>query len=673
MRTEKRTKIPASRRRTSFIPVLLALLGMMLFVTACDNGGGGGGAGPAASGTTVAHYQASAYDGNGTRAQDVYYTGPGADGEWFTADDTIGSYTISAYDNGNGGKLIQQIKYNGTGSDGTWFNSDDDIEYYASLAYDTSNRLSQKAYYSNAGADDKWFTADDVVSFYEFSSYDTEGNRVLEVRYGGAGADGFWFTADDDVSAYTRFTYTDGNKLLREIKFYWSGDDGLWFTYDDNVRSYKTFTYDAQGALTNAVTYYGPGSDGNWYTPDDNVLFAATSAYDDSGKQISENRYDGSGADAVWLTSDDASGLYTTLTYDDNGNLIKTISYSIADSEHGAHDVSSLSIGVFYFPGWHSTSSYWDDLKGLPGSWSPGIPWPDRVPILGYYPEEETWVAERHIDWASQYGIDFFAYDWFWDGTQPEYDHALKNHLKANNKDKLKFCLLWAPHHVLVPNNLKEFDDMAAYWIDNYFNQSIFYTIDGKPVIFIFSHEHLEQNAALFGQTAKSLLARADSKAREQGYKGIYFIATRNERPSDGLETWLRDQGYSSYTGWNYVASKDGSRVADYDSMVDTYLDFYNSASGTSKQLPYIAPASPGWDDRPWHGDNAYVRTNPTPEKFQKMLYGAKKMMNEQTAAPKVLMIEAWNEFDEGAYMEPVKKWGAQYLEAMQKVFGPAR
>ncbi|MGE5892591.1 MAG: glycoside hydrolase family 99-like domain-containing protein, partial [bacterium] len=267
------------------------------------------------------------------------------------------------------------------------------------------------------------------------------------------------------------------------------------------------------------------------------------------------------------------------------------------------------------------------------------------------------------------YGIDFFAYDWYWDGGQSLLEHALKAHLTAKNKDKLKFCLLWA-NHSAIPRNLKEFDDMISYWTDNYFNKSIFYTIDGKPVIVVFSHDQLDQNAKSFGESAKSLLERAQAKAREKGYKGIFFVAAANARPSSGLETGLRDEGYSAYSGWNYVASKDSSKVADYNSMVNTYLDFFDAASKTTRSLPYIVPASPGWDSRPWHGKDATVRENPSPEKFEKMLIGAKKLLDSQNTSPKILMIEAWNEFGEGAYIEPTKKWGMRYLETIRKVFG---
>jgi hypothetical protein len=327
----------------------------------------------------------------------------------------------------------------------------------------------------------------------------------------------------------------------------------------------------------------------------------------------------------------------------------------------------NYAVGVYYYPGWRSDYINWNDMKGLPGSKSPGRAWPDREPLLGQYPEEEPWVAEKHIEWASQYGINFFAYDWYWDGTKPEYDHALKNYLKARDKGKLQFCLLWA-NHDLSPKNLRDFDDMVGYWINNYFNQPSYYRIDDKPVVFVFSVGQLETNAKKFGEFAKTLLARANRKAGEKGYKGIYLIATVNQKPSDIVEKWLLDTGFNGYTGWNYVESR-GARVDDYDAMVSGYLDYYSAASQTAKILPYIVPASPGWDSRPWHGGSAMVRSNPTPEKFERMLRGARQLLDSSGTTPKVLMIESWNEFAEGSYIEPTKKWGFAYLEAIKKIF----
>lgn len=333
---------------------------------------------------------------------------------------------------------------------------------------------------------------------------------------------------------------------------------------------------------------------------------------------------------------------------------------------------NDYEIGVFYFPGWHSKTDYWNDLKGLPGSRSPGKPWPERIPLLGYYVEDDPGVAEQHIEWAASSGIDFFAYDWYWWGTKPDSNltKALNSYLKASNRSKLKFCLLWA-NHSEIPRNISEFDLMVSFWIANYFKQPGYYTIDNKPVIFIFDYHLLDQNAQKFGHTGKELLARARLTASKQGLKGIYFVSTTNDRPTTNLEKMLLLENYDAYTGWNYVISKDQSIEASYDSMVDTYLEFYVSAGKTGGKLPYLVPASPGWDARPWKGSKPFVyyRLNSTPEKFEKMLIAAKKLLDNRISGPKMLMVEAWNEFGEGAYIEPTQQWGMQYLETIRKVF----
>lgn len=330
----------------------------------------------------------------------------------------------------------------------------------------------------------------------------------------------------------------------------------------------------------------------------------------------------------------------------------------------------AYDIGVYYFPGWESVSKYmyWNDIKGLPGSRSPNIPWPEREPLLGYYPEEKQWVADTHLAWAYNYGITFFAYDWYWDGKSPYLNHALENYLKSPLKNKVHFSILWANAYD-VPRNRKEFEDMVDFWAENYFKEPSYYTIENKPVVFIFSNHKLDLNAKKFEAKVSDLLGWASKRCMDKIGKGIYFVATINAKPSDGLEISLKNFGYSAYTGWNYVTSEDMSKTADYSSMVMTYKNFYKAASSTKHLLKYIFPASPGWDNRPWKGKEGIVRTDPTPEKFKDMLVAAKEYLDKE-GEPKVIMIEAWNEFGEGAYIEPTKKWGFKYLETIRDVFG---
>lgn len=332
------------------------------------------------------------------------------------------------------------------------------------------------------------------------------------------------------------------------------------------------------------------------------------------------------------------------------------------------HETKQTDVGVFYFPGWHSQSSYWNDIKGLSASRSPNVPWPDREPLLGYYAEEDVKVAEQHIDWASQYGISFFAYDWYWDGKSTFMNHAIDNFVKASNNSKLKFSLLWA-NHGEIPRNLKEFDDMVLFWLKNYLAHPLYFRIDGKPIVFIFDNGQLEANAKKFNWSSKSLLDRAKEMVKSAGESGIFFVATDDRNPSDSLEENLSDQGFSAYTGWCNIGAQSKPDAVDYQAMVDAYLNSYNAAAKTKGSVLYIPPVSSGRDSRPWLGKEAPVRTDATPEKFREMLKGARGLIDShKTGILPLIMIQSWNEFGEGAYIEPSQKWGFQYLDLIEDV-----
>jgi hypothetical protein len=329
---------------------------------------------------------------------------------------------------------------------------------------------------------------------------------------------------------------------------------------------------------------------------------------------------------------------------------------------------TEIQVGVYYFPGWHSTSDYWRDLRGEKNSRSPGKSWEGRYPILGFYPEEEQWVADKHLEWASSYGINFFAYDWYWDGTKTQLDHAIKNYLQSKGRYRVKFCLMWANAYG-VPRNLNEFNEMVLFWCQRYFSEPSYLRIEGQPAVFLFSPTALQIDASRFGESVKSLLEKAKKIAKGAGLPGIYFVAITDAKPQPALLQSFLNQGFSAFTGWNYSGGNK-EQVLDYDAMVDTYLSYYEAARKLSAILPYLVPASPGADGRPWFGNKANFRENPTPAKFASMLRSARELAMGQTSGPKMVIIEAWNEFGEGSYVEPTAQWKFQYLETIKQVFG---
>lgn len=344
-----------------------------------------------------------------------------------------------------------------------------------------------------------------------------------------------------------------------------------------------------------------------------------------------------------------------------------------------AAHAGGYQVGVYYFPGWNSKNPYWNDLKGMPGSRSPGKAWPDREPLLGFnYAEESVKVAEQHIDWAADYGITFFAFDWYYQQGKPKFTHAIDAYLKAKNKERLKYCIMWADTpFVSTTDSIEQYDSMVDYCLDHYLRDKQYLTVDGKPVIIVFSPDMLRVFAAKFNKTTRDLLDIAREKAVKRGLKGIYFVATTPAVPV-WVNKLIPEYGYDAMTAYNYrwtafsgVFHYERQPLAtNYDEMIKGHEAQWDWILANTS-LPYIVPITAGWDKRAWGSNTPYDHCDSTPDAFKRMLVAAKARMDAYPdKTMKMAIIEAWNEFGEGSYIEPTKKWRFQYLQAIKDVFG---
>jgi len=88
-------------------------------------------------------------------------------------------------------------------------------------------------------------------------------------------------------------------------------------------------------------------------------------------------------------------------------------------------------------------------------------------------------------------------------------------------------------------------------------------------------------------------------------------------------------------------------------------------------EVPFLPVVSVGWDNTPRYpekGKQHVCHHHNTPESFGACLQKAKEYSDNRPEQPKIIIINAWNEWVEGSYLEPDMKWGYGYLEAVQKV-----
>ena len=90
--------------------------------------------------------------------------------------------------------------------------------------------------------------------------------------------------------------------------------------------------------------------------------------------------------------------------------------------------------------------------------------------------------------------------------------------------------------------------------------------------------------------------------------------------------------------------------------------------------VPYIPNVSIGWDDTPRFpekGKEHVIHINKTPENFAVYLQNAVDYVEKHPDQPKLITIFSWNEWVEGGYLLPDKRWEFGYLEAVKKVMDP--
>ena len=321
-----------------------------------------------------------------------------------------------------------------------------------------------------------------------------------------------------------------------------------------------------------------------------------------------------------------------------------------------------VEVGAYYFPGWNNASR-----------WQPLQRFPERKPVLGWYREGDPEVADWQIKWAVEHGITFFAYDWYWSQGSRSLEHGLHDaYFKARYHSLLKFCLLWANHNPAHTSTQEDCLAVTRYWIENYFRRPEHLTVDGKPVMIIFSTHRLTEDLGSAG--VKKAFEAMRAECVRAGLKGLHLIACVGDA---GGARHAAQEGYDAVTAYNWpgLGMTGEGKYAPYETLVPAYLRHWQHIIEQGPIPLSPLPICGGWDSRPWHGDNNLVRFGRTPELFAKHLRDAKALLASRPApfaSPPMILVEAWNEWGEGSYIEPHKEFGFGYLDAIREVFTDA-
>ena len=135
-------------------------------------------------------------------------------------------------------------------------------------------------------------------------------------------------------------------------------------------------------------------------------------------------------------------------------------------------------------------------------------------------------------------------------------------------------------------------------------------------------------------------------------------------------------EGYDAVTSytWPHLGVPAGEFRAPFATILDGYRRQWQHILETA-DITLLPPVCGGWDSRPWHGENNYIRFDRTPELFRRHLLDARQLFESNPANPRLrnmLILEAWNEWGEGSYLEPHTEYGFGYLDAIRSALTSA-
>ena len=337
---------------------------------------------------------------------------------------------------------------------------------------------------------------------------------------------------------------------------------------------------------------------------------------------------------------------------------------------------------------WGEGTGEWEVIKqGDPrfeGHYQP------KQPLWGYEPDNDPAVVERWIDAAVSHGVNTFVYDWYWFMNGPYLESALNDgFLKARNRDKMNFYIMWA-NHTVAKNywNCRRYGDddsilfspvvdwndfrkIVSRIINQYFVQPNYLKFDNCPVMAIFDYDQLVKSFGSIEETAKAL-DYFRNEAVMAGFDGIHFqmnpgggyrLSDEKIRKLTGLVDGLGINSIAFYNmgGFDPDYLRHGAEAIEIRNQWDDAFD-----------IPVFPTVSIGWDDTPRFpakGAADVTRFHNTPVSFGSYLEVAKDYADAHPEQPKMVFVNAWNEWIEGSYLLPDRLNGFGYLEAVRDVF----
>jgi glycosyltransferase involved in cell wall biosynthesis len=289
---------------------------------------------------------------------------------------------------------------------------------------------------------------------------------------------------------------------------------------------------------------------------------------------------------------------------------------------------------------------------------------------LGYYDLRVPEVRAAQADLARQGGIDGFCYYHYWfNGTRLL--HRPLDEILETGRPDFPFCLCWANENwtrawdgldrdVLIAQRYSGEDDRRhLQWLARPLSDPRYIRVDDKALLLVYRVSQLPSPAS----TAMTWR----DEAHRLGLGDLFLVSVeslRHDRVDPtriGFDATVEFQPDWLDLGEPLFTVDPGNEVYSYETLVKRALA---KRPAGYRQFPCVTP---GWDNTSRRRQHARIFTGSSPDLYERWLRGALERAHRSSREP-LVFVNAWNEWAEGACLEPSERWGRQYLEATRRV-----
>lgn len=328
---------------------------------------------------------------------------------------------------------------------------------------------------------------------------------------------------------------------------------------------------------------------------------------------------------------------------------------------------------------WGAGFTEWTNVRPakpmFPGHYQPHEPLD-----IGYYDLTDLQAQERQIELAKLYGIGGFCFYWYWFDGKRLMEKPMQQWLAHPDRLDFPFCACWANENwtrrwdgkdseVLIGQNHSPEDDLAFIAdLAPYLRDPRYIRIDGKALVMVYRPSLLPD--------PKATAERWRTWCRDNGVGEIYLAYTQSFESEDP-----RNYGFDAAIEFppnNASPTVLTDRIKDLDPEFTGIVYDWNSYVDRSRDYPQpdyrlIRSVCPAWDNTARRKKGGAIFLNSTPQEYGRWLGNAmtRTMLDAPTPDERIIFCNAWNEWAEGAHLEPDTRFGYAWLETTRNALDP--